>query len=55
MVLNYRWYRIVKCQRKALRRPRPASLKIQAGCDELVLLPCAADPDQVHLLADAIF
>jgi hypothetical protein len=26
----------------------------EAGCDELVLLPCAADPDQVHLLADAI-
>lgn len=25
-----------------------------AGCDELVLLPCAADPDQVHLLARAI-
>jgi hypothetical protein len=25
-----------------------------AGCDELVLLPCAADPDQVDLLADAI-
>jgi alkanesulfonate monooxygenase SsuD/methylene tetrahydromethanopterin reductase-like flavin-dependent oxidoreductase (luciferase family) len=26
----------------------------QAGCDELLLLPCAADPDQVDLLADAI-
>lgn len=27
----------------------------QARCDELMLLPCAADPDQVDLLADAIF
>jgi len=27
----------------------------QAGCDELVLLPCATDPEQVHLLARAIF
>ncbi len=27
----------------------------QAGCDELVLLPCAPDPEQVHLLARAIF
>jgi alkanesulfonate monooxygenase SsuD/methylene tetrahydromethanopterin reductase-like flavin-dependent oxidoreductase (luciferase family) len=26
-----------------------------AGCDELVLLPCAADADQVDLLADAVF
>jgi alkanesulfonate monooxygenase SsuD/methylene tetrahydromethanopterin reductase-like flavin-dependent oxidoreductase (luciferase family) len=26
----------------------------EAGCDELVLLPCAADADQVDLLADAI-
>jgi alkanesulfonate monooxygenase SsuD/methylene tetrahydromethanopterin reductase-like flavin-dependent oxidoreductase (luciferase family) len=25
-----------------------------AGCDELLLLPCAADPEQVHLLALAI-
>jgi alkanesulfonate monooxygenase SsuD/methylene tetrahydromethanopterin reductase-like flavin-dependent oxidoreductase (luciferase family) len=27
----------------------------QAGCDELVLLPCAPDPEQVHLLAGAAF
>jgi alkanesulfonate monooxygenase SsuD/methylene tetrahydromethanopterin reductase-like flavin-dependent oxidoreductase (luciferase family) len=27
----------------------------QAGCDELVLLPCTADVDQVDLVADAIF
>jgi alkanesulfonate monooxygenase SsuD/methylene tetrahydromethanopterin reductase-like flavin-dependent oxidoreductase (luciferase family) len=26
-----------------------------AGCDELVLLPCAADTEQVHLLARALF
>lgn len=26
----------------------------QAGCDELILLPCSADPGQVHLLADAL-
>jgi hypothetical protein len=25
-----------------------------ASCDELILLPCASDPQQVHLLADAI-
>ena len=27
----------------------------QAGCDELVLFPCDPDPDQVDLLADAVF
>jgi hypothetical protein len=26
----------------------------EAGCDELVLLPCASDPGQVPLLAEAI-
>ena len=25
----------------------------EAGCDELILLPCSRDPDQVDLLADA--
>jgi hypothetical protein len=25
----------------------------QAGCDELILFPCSADPEQVNLLADA--
>ncbi|MDT7616165.1 MAG: hypothetical protein QOF00_3612, partial [Pseudonocardiales bacterium] len=25
----------------------------EAGCDELVLFPCSADPDQVDLLARA--
>jgi len=24
-----------------------------AGCDELILFPCSADPDQVDLLAGA--
>ena len=27
----------------------------QAGCDELVMLPCAPDPEQVQLLAEATF
>jgi alkanesulfonate monooxygenase SsuD/methylene tetrahydromethanopterin reductase-like flavin-dependent oxidoreductase (luciferase family) len=26
----------------------------QAGCDELILFPCASDPEQVGLLADAL-
>ncbi len=26
-----------------------------AGCDELVMFPCSPDPDQVDLLADAVF
>ncbi|TMQ93560.1 LLM class flavin-dependent oxidoreductase [Actinomadura soli] len=26
----------------------------EAGCDELILFPCNPDPDQVHLLADAL-
>lgn len=25
----------------------------QAGCDELVIFPCASDPEQVRLLAEA--
>jgi alkanesulfonate monooxygenase SsuD/methylene tetrahydromethanopterin reductase-like flavin-dependent oxidoreductase (luciferase family) len=25
----------------------------EVGCDELILFPCSADPDQVELLADA--
>jgi alkanesulfonate monooxygenase SsuD/methylene tetrahydromethanopterin reductase-like flavin-dependent oxidoreductase (luciferase family)/ketosteroid isomerase-like protein len=27
----------------------------QAGCDELILMPCSSDPSQVHLLAQSIF
>jgi hypothetical protein len=26
----------------------------EAGCDELILAPCSSDPEQVHLLADAL-
>jgi alkanesulfonate monooxygenase SsuD/methylene tetrahydromethanopterin reductase-like flavin-dependent oxidoreductase (luciferase family) len=26
----------------------------QAGCDELVLFPCASDPEQADLLAEAV-
>lgn len=39
----------------------PESLRSQvtewdaARCDELILLPCALDPEQVYLLADAVF
>jgi len=26
----------------------------QAGCDELILFPCSADPEQVELLAKVV-
>jgi alkanesulfonate monooxygenase SsuD/methylene tetrahydromethanopterin reductase-like flavin-dependent oxidoreductase (luciferase family) len=26
----------------------------QAGCDELIFVPCSAEPDQVNLLAEAL-
>ncbi len=47
-------------QRAATALVRPELVREQialfeeAGCDELVINPCVADPDQVDLLADAI-
>jgi hypothetical protein len=42
--------------RQALTRPAAIRTKIaeysDAGCDELILMPCASGTEQVHLLAD---
>ena len=33
--------------------PRRMAELADAGCDELIIFPCADDPEQVDLLADA--